>query len=428
METTTGHLTSNELHAAWPILSREEKLEAFNHLSDEDAAAFFVHSDAVDQAELLQSFVPDLRSRFLALLPPDDLADIFQELDERTQNTVFRSLAPEALEEVKELAAYDWDDAGGLMTPDFAHVVPEMTVDQAIVSLRLQLKERPETLRYIYVLEKDGRLAGVVSIRDLFGAPARAVVRELMHTELFTVQEETDQEEVARLMRDEGLTAIPVINAAGKIKGIITSDDVIAVMEEEATEDIQKLAAVAPTETDYVRAGVGLLWRRRVGWLLVLLAAGFLTSLIMERFEATLRATVVLAFYVPLLMGAAGNTGTQSAMLVIRSLATGDLRVRDWRRVIIKELAVGILLAALLATALGFLGYFADQGSTRIAFVLSVTMAAVVVWANLVGAVLPVAIRAVRLDPAIVSAPLITTLVDVSGILIYFSIAGWVLE
>ena len=420
-------MTGEEISAAWGILTREERLEAFSHLGEADGQNFFGLLDAIDQAELLLSLPQGGRARFLALLPPDDLADVFQELDERSQKVVFKSLAPEDLAEVRELAAYDWDDAGGIMTPDFAHILPDMIVDRAIVSLRLQLKEQPETLRYVYVLEKDGRLAGVVSFRDLFGAPSSTRVRDLMKTDLVSVREDTDQEKVARLMRDHGITAIPVLDALRRVKGIITSDDVLAVMEEEATEDIHKLAAVAPTEMDYARAGVGLLWRRRAGWLVVLLVAGVLTALIMERFEDTLRASVVLAFYVPLLMGAAGNTGTQSAMLVVRSLATGDLQTCEWTRVLLKELAVGSLLALMLGTLLGILGYYSSHGGPKVAFVLAATMTAVVLWANLIGAALPVLIRAIRLDPAVVSAPLVATLVDVSGIAIYLTIAAWVL-
>ncbi|MCH7875252.1 MAG: magnesium transporter [Gemmatimonadetes bacterium] len=426
--TELADMKSAELVAAWAILTRDERLEAFRHLSAEDAAEFFPHLDAVDQAEILQHLPQSERSQYLALLPPDDLADVFQELDARAQSIVFKSLAPEDLAEVKELAAYDWDDAGGVMTPDFAHILPDMTVDNAIVSLRLQLKENPETIRYVYVLERDGRLAGVVSFRALFGAPAMARVRELMEFDLVTVREETDQEEVANLMRDQGLAAIPVVDANNRIKGIITSDDVIAIMEEEATEDIHKLAAVAPTDIDYARAGVLLLWRRRAGWLLILLVTGTLTSLILEHFQSTLERHLLLVFFIPLLNGTGGNTGTQSAMLVIRSLATGDLHVRNWFQVLLKEILVGVLLALMLATLLGFMGFFRSQGQFRIALVLGATMMLVVLWANLVGATLPLIIRAVRLDPAIVSAPLISTLIDISAVTIYFTLASLILS
>lgn len=420
-------MTVKELSAAWAILTPDERLEAFRRLSDEDANAVFQFLDAGDQAVILESLAPGERGTYLALLPPDDLADVFQEFDERSQKIIFNSLAPDDLVEVKALAAYDWDDAGGVMTPDFAHVLPDQTIDQAIVSLRLQLKEHPETLRYVYVLQGDGRLAGVVSFRQLFGAPSLARVGELMETDLITVREDTDQEEVAQLMRSHPISAIPVLDALNRMKGIITSDDVIAIMEEEATEDIHKLAAVAPTETDYVRASAGLLWRRRVGWLLVLLVAGTFTSFMLEHFESTLQRSILLAFYIPMLTGAGGNTGTQSAMLVIRSLATGDLQLRNWGRIFLKEILVGVLLAATLAGLLGALGFFRGDGGTQVALVLGTTMAAVVLWANLVGATLPMLIRAVGLDPAIVSAPLISTLVDISGIAIYLTIAGWIL-
>lgn len=420
-------MTAEGLLAAWPILDREERREAFDDLDAEPADEFFQMLDAGDQAELLAGLDAARRKHFLGLLPPDDLTDVFQELDERARRDVFRSLTPEALAEVQALASYDSDDAGGIMTPDFAHLTPDMTADQGIVALRLQLRENPETLRYIYVLEKSRRLVGVVSLRELFGAPPGTSVRALMKTDLVTVREDTDQEVVARQMRDHGLVAIPVLDEEGRIKGIITSDDVIEIMEEEATEDIQKLAAVEPTEIEYARASAGLLWRRRVSWLLVLLVGGFFTALVIEHYERTLAGAVVLAFYVPLLIGAGGNSGTQSAMLVIRSLATGELRAQDWWRVVVKEVTVGLLLGGLLAAVLALRGYFSAHGGAPLAFVLAASMLGVVVWANLVGALLPIVLRAVKLDPAVVSAPLIATLVDVSGIFLYFTIATWVL-
>lgn len=425
---SSERMTWDELLAAWPILNTAERLEAFAHFSNEEANEFFTRLDADDQAEMLSLFDSSRRARLLSALAPDDLTDIFQELDERNRRDVFKSLSADDLAEVEELAAYDEDAAGGLMTPDFAHVQPEMTVDRAIVSLRLQLQERPETLRYLYVLEPNGRLAGVVSLRDLFAAGPAALVRDLMRTDLVSVREDTDQEDVAQMMHHAGVTALPVLDDAGRIKGIVTSDDVIAVMEEEATEDIQKLAAVAPTDIDYMRASVGLLWRQRIGWLLILLFAGFITATVMEYYESTLDSAVVLAVYIPLLIGAAGNTGTQSATLVIRSLATADLRARDWWRVFVKEIAVGLALGIVLAVVLGIRGYISGDGDLDMALVLGSTMIAVVLFSNLVGAILPVLVRAVRLDPAVVSAPLVATLVDATGLLIYFNIARLLLR
>lgn len=423
MELSPTNVTIDELLAAWPILSDEERLEAFGALTGEEAEEFFPLLSAVDQAPLLLALPAERRGPLLKLLAPDDLADVFQELDERARRDVFKSLAPEDLLEVQELAAYDWDDAGGLMTPDFAHVTPGMNVDQAIVALRLQLRERPETLRYIYVIEKNAVLAGVVGFRKLFGAPPGAVVRSLMATDLVTVREDTDQEEVARLMRDHALTAIPVVDGGGRIKGIITSDDVIEIMEEEATEDIQKLGAVAPIDMEYARVPVHRFFTRRVGWLMILLVTGFLTSTVLEHYEATLQAAVVLAFYVPLLIGTGGNTGTQSATLVIRSLAVGSLTPRDWWRVLLKEVAVGVLLGVALAIALGVRGYFGRHGGMDIAMVIACTMVLVVMWANLVGALLPMLLSKLRLDPAVVSAPMVSTLVDATGLIIYFNVA-----
>jgi magnesium transporter len=420
-------LPLDELRAAWPLLSTQEKRAEFGGLSNDHSEELFEILEPVDQADILLQLQSDGRSRYLSLLAPDDLTDVFQAIEEGARRNVFKSLTPEALAEVQELAGYDEDDAGGLMTPDFAHALPGMTVDEAIVALRLQLQERPETLRYVYVLEKDTKLVGVVSFRELFGARPGASVRSLMETDLITVREDTDQEDVANLMQARGFSALPVVDSALRMKGIVTSDDMMEVIEDEATEDIHKLAGVAATDMDYARAGVAFLWRRRVGWLMILLFTGLVTAKIMEHFETTLSTAVVLVFFVPLIMGAAGNTGTQSAMLVIRALSTGELRARDWGRVLLKEMAVGLLLGIVLALALGVWGFFGPGGGTEIAYVLGVTMVIVVFMANLVGAILPVVVQALKLDPAVVSAPLVTTLVDATGLIIYFSVARLIL-
>ena len=420
-------LPLDELRAAWPLLSTAEKRAEFATMSQDHGEELFEILEPVDQADILLYLPSERRGRYLSLLAPDDLTDVFQALEEGARRNVFKSLTPEALAEVQALALYEEDEAGGLMTPDFAHVLPGMAVDEAIVALRLQLRERPETLRYVYVLEKDARLVGVVSFRDLFGARPGGSVRSLMETEVVTVREETDQEVVANLMQARGFSALPVVDSTSRMKGIVTSDDMMEVIEEEATEDILKLAAVAPADMDYARAGVAFLWRRRVGWLMILLVTGLLTARIMAYFETTMQTAVVLVLFVPLIMGAAGNTGTQSAMLVIRSLSTGELRSRDWARVLAKEMAVGLLLGIALAVALGLWGFFGPGGGMEVAYVLGITMVVVVFMANLVGAVLPIAVQAVNLDPAVVSAPLVTTLVDATGLIIYFTVARIVL-
>lgn len=417
------HEVLEALHAAWPLLSADERHVEFLNLKEEQGMELFPILDPIDQAELLRRMDAGQRSKLLALLAPDDLTDVFQVLEEASRGDVFRSLSTEDMAEVQELARYDEDDAGGLMTPDFAHVLPGMNADSAILALRAQLRERPETLRYVYVLEKDATLGGVVSFRELFGARPGETVRSLMETDVVNVREDTDQEEVASLMQLHGFSALPVVDPRGRMKGIVTSDDIMHVMEEEATEDIHKLAAVAPAEEEYGRARVFHLWRRRVGWLSILLVTGFLTSTIMAHYGTTIQTAVVLAFFVPVIIGAGGNTGTQSAMMIVRGLSTGEIRARNWVAILGKELLVGLLLGIPLAAVLGVGGYFLSGGDGVVGAILATTMVAVVVWANLAGAILPVVVLGLKLDPAVVSAPLVATLVDASGLLIYFSIA-----
>jgi magnesium transporter len=310
------------------------------------------------------------------------------------------------------------------MTPAFVAVTPDVRADEAIAGLR-QVAAGAETISYVYVVDPDEQLRGVLSLRSLVLSSADTPVARLMDTDVVAVAPMTDQEEAARLLTEHDLLAVPVVDD-GRLLGIITADDVADIIEEETTEDFSRLGGSQPLEVPYLQASPAQLWRKRILWLLALFVAEAYTGTVLRHFEADLEAVVALAFFVPLLIGTGGNVGSQITTTLIRAMAVGGVRLADVFAVVRKETATGVLLAAVLAAVTFLRALLLDVGYD-VAVVVTVAIAAIVVWASLVGAVLPLVLRRLRVDPAVVSAPFITTLVDGTGLLIYFGIARLVL-
>ena len=359
----------------------------------------------------------------LEALDPDDLTDALQALEERNPQLaqeLIAALRPETRAEVEALSEYEEDEAGGLMTPEFIAVRASMTVEEVLRFLRRTAPDA-ETVYYLYVIDDEQRLVGVLSLRDLIVADPRTRVQEIMRPEVVHITTDTDQEEVARLMADYDFSVLPVVDDAGRLVGIVTVDDVLDVLEEEATEDIHRLGAVDAPELVYSRSSVWHLWSARARWLVVLILTGMLTSSILAGFERVLQAATALAFYIPVLLGTGGNTGNQSSTLIVRALATRDISLSDWPRVLLKELGVGALLGLTLSAFIA--AKVAVDGFAGITPVVALSLFLLVVVANLAGALLPLALSALKLDPALISNPLIATVSDVSGLLIYLSVA-----
>lgn len=358
----------------------------------------------------------------------DDLADALQAV-RKEDPAYFQRLKdlldPRTRAEVEALARYEEDEAGGLMTPEYVAVREGMTVEEVLRFLRRAAPDA-ETIYYIYVVDEEGRLKGVLSLRDLIVADPRTRVREILNPKVVYVRTDTDQEEVARLMADYDFTVLPVVDEEGRLVGIVTVDDVLDVLEAEATEDIHRLGAVDVPDLVYSEASPVALWLARVRWLVILILTGMVTSSILQGFESVLQAVTALAFYVPVLLGTGGNTGNQSATLIIRALATRDLDLRDWRRVFLKEVAVGLLLGLTLSLLLAGKVYW--DGHPLLLPVVGLALVLIVFFANLVGAMLPFLLRRLGVDPALVSNPLVATLSDVTGLLIYLSVARLLLK
>uniref|UniRef100_UPI00257F43B3 magnesium transporter n=1 Tax=Oceanithermus sp. TaxID=2268145 RepID=UPI00257F43B3 len=278
-----------------------------------------------------------------------------------------------------------------------------------------------ETVYYLYVLDDEGHLVGVLSLRDLIVADPSMRVAEIMNPDVIHVTTGTDQEEVARVMADYDLTVVPVTDDAGRLVGIVTIDDVIDVLEEEATEDIHRLGAVDAPELVYSRSSPWELWSARARWLVILIVTGMFTSTILAGFSSVLEATTALAFYIPVLLGTGGNTGNQSSTLIVRALATRDIDLSDWPHVLFKELGVGVLLGLTLSALIAL--KVALDGFLGVTPVVALALFLLVIVANLAGALLPIALEKLGLDPALISNPLIATISDVSGLVIYLSVA-----
>jgi magnesium transporter len=428
-------LLAEELQDAWPVLSPEERLEGLRLLTHGEAEDFLLGLPARDQAELILATNPGERRSWMRLLPPDDAADVIQEAPDDEREGLLSLLDEPTRKEVAALLAYAEDDAGGLMNPRYARLRPDMSADEAITYLRRQAQERLETIYYVYVLDAEQRLLGVVSFRELFAAPPRKTVRDIMHTDVVTAPEEMDQEALSRLFAEHDFLAIPVVDAERRVKGIVTADDILDVVQEEATEDIQKFGGMEALDAPYLEVGFWHMVRKRAGWLAILFLGEMLTATAMGYYEREIARAVVLALFVPLIISSGGNSGSQASTLVVRAMALGELRIRDWWRVIRREVAAGLALGAVLAS-IGFLRIvmwetvfhtYGDQ-FLLIALTVAASLVGVVTFGTLAGSMLPIILRRLGFDPASASAPFVATLVDVTGLLIYFTLASLILR
>lgn len=437
MATEPG-LSYAELHDAWPLLSKEDQVAGFSLLTREESEQLFDTLDAREQCELILALPPGQRRIWMRLLAPDDGADVVQEAEnESDRATLLDLLDAPTRKEVLALLAYAEDQAGGLMNPRFARLRPDMTVDAAISYLRRQREEQVETIYYAYVLDGQQQLLGVVSLRDLVTAPPGKPVSEVMATEFISAQEGMDQEVLSHIFADRDLAAVPVLDEAGRMKGIVTVDDIVDVVREEATEDMHKLGGTEALDAPYPEVGLLQMLRKRAGWLALLVLLEFLSVLAMRSYQHSLAKAVVLAIFVPLIISCGGNSGSQASTLVVRAMALNEVRSRDWWHVIRRELAVGLSLGTILGaigtiTAVAFLSLFAPAEISghhlSIAVTVGLSIVGVALWGTIAGSMLPFVLRSGGFDPASASAPLVATLVDASGLIIYLTIATLILS
>jgi magnesium transporter len=423
------------LRERWASFSIEERISAFMELPRADADAFFLSLSSADQAELIFELPAVERRIWVRILPPDDLADVLQSVNAEQRYQLLSQLDSPTRKEVTALLAYGEDEAGGLMNPRFSRVRPDMLVDEALEYVRRQAAQ-VETTRYVYVLDARQVLLGIVSLRHLFVSGAKTLVKDVMKTSLVTASETMSQEEIKNLFSQTALNALPIVDQEGAMKGIVTLDDIVDVVEEEATEDIQRLGGTQALDAPYLKIGLGGMIRKRAPWLIILFLGEMLTASAMSHYEDEIARAVVLALFIPLIISSGGNSGSQASTLVVRAIALGEVRLSDWWKVFTRELIVGTVLGAILGT-IGILkiaylptGDSVLSASSYFAVALSVgiSLLGVVLWGSLCGSMLPFALKRLNLDPATASAPFVATLVDVSGLIIYFTVAGIMLK
>ena len=392
----------------------------FRTLPKDLAADVFSYLPGPTQARLARSFADGELQLLFDALHLDDAADFLEELPANLVTRVLQAASPQRRMAVNALLSYPSGSAGSVMTPEFVSLRPEDTVRQALDTIR-RTGIHKETIYTCYVLDCR-RLLGTVSAKDLLTAAEDAAVRDLMTADVISVGTLTDREAAARLLAKYDLLALPVLDGEARMVGIVTVDDAIDVLTEETTEDLSIMAAVTPDEKPYFAASAWEHARHRILWLLILMLSATITGSIITRYEDAISAVPLLVAFLPMLMDTGGNCGSQSATLVIRGLALDEIQPRDVIRVVRKEFAVSLIVSAALAAANG-LRIFLQYHDAAIALVISLSLVATVILSKLVGCVLPIAARQLRMDPAIMASPLITTIVDAGAVLIYFQAA-----
>jgi magnesium transporter len=409
-----------------PQLEPNEVAVLLQWLPDEQVPQLLEELDPSEAARILRTLTANEAADLLEGVDPDDAADIVEQLPDEEANEILVRMDPSEAAEIRSLSAYDPDTAGGIMTPAFVAVTRNATAAEAIAAIR-SLVETAETVSYVYVVDDERHLLGVLSLYRLLLSPQSTPVVELMAPNTISVNASADREVAARLLTDRNLVAIPVVDEEDHLVGIITEDDVADVLLEEATEDIERLGGSQPLEVPYRFASVQLLVRKRLPWLLLLFVAEAYTGNVLRAFSDELQAITALTFFIPLLIGTGGNIGSQTVTLIVRAMAVSEIGLRDIAWIVWKEIRVGLVIGVVMAVvAFGrawILGVGYDIGA-----IVAVAVLAVCLWSITVAAMLPVVLRRLGVDPAVVSAPLIATLVDGTGLIIYFEIARYLLR
>jgi len=410
-----------EIAEALKEFSLKDKVTLFSLCDVDFAADVFEKMDKKDQLALFGRIDEIYKGKILDELAPDERVDLFEELPEEMVARFLAIMEKEEAEETRQLMIYESNTAGGRMTTDFASVRKDMSVQEALKTLRKTARDL-EMVYYVYVLDKEDRLVGVVSLKQLILANPEEKVNKVMRTNVITIPVDMDQEQAAREIAKYDFLALPVVDNSGKMRGIITVDDIIDVIKEENTEDMYKFGAAGKHTEEYMSIKPSSIAKHRVKWLLILVVTGFISGGILENFSFALKKVVALSFFIPLLMDSAGNAGTQAATVMVRGLAIGEVRIGDIWRVVKKEFLVGIMVGIVLgALALG--RALLLQKDPSLGLTVALSMLVTVTLSTCLGSILPLICKHLGFDPAVVSGPLITTVVDITTLLIYFEIA-----
>ena len=401
----------------------------FRLLSKETAADVFANFEAPEQERIINSITDSELAGIMEELYVDDAVDIVGELPANVVKRVMRAATPQTRNLINQYLRYPENSAGSIMTAEFVDLKKYMSVKESIARIR-RIGEDKETIYVCFVIAADRRLEGIVTVKDLLLASDDTIIEDLMETNVVFASTTEDQESVSAKFADYDLMALPVVDNERRLVGIVTVDDVMDVMEQEATEDIEKMAGITPSDRPYSRTSAIEIWRNRIPWLMFLMLSATFTGMIMTHFEDALAAQVVLAAFIPMLMGTGGNSGSQASTAVIRSLSLGDVEPSDVLKVVWKELRVAFLCGVTLAVINFGKMYLVDRTllgnaevTLTVAAIVSLTIVFVVMFAKVVGSTLPIIAEKIGVDPAVMASPLISTITDAVSLMIYFNIA-----
>jgi magnesium transporter len=412
-------------------LDADEAAELLARLPAEDAAPIFERLDEEEQGGIVEVMPPESVAQIASEMAPDDRADLFSLLPESVGDVILEKLEavdPEAAEDVREIEKWPETSAGHLMTTAYVAVSPNVSVRAAIDAVRAHAEDHHENVYNVYALDDRSRLMGIASLRDLLLASPLQPLNEIFQTNILSVAPLEDQEDVARKMAKYDLNVMPVVDEKGMILGVITIDDIIDVLTQEQTEDVQKLGGVEPLDLPYFKTSFLTFIKKRGVWLFILFFGEFFTQTALRFYDPVFDAIKGAAYYIPLLISAGGNSGSQSSTLIIRGLAVGEVKMRDWSRILVRELAMGLVLGL----GLGVVGFvrvlmYRDQ-HVEFALTVAVTLVGIVMTGCTVGAMLPILLKRIGMDPATSSTPFIASLVDVFGIIIFVHVAKVVMS
>jgi magnesium transporter len=409
-------------------LPQDEAIALFRAVPADLAAAVLAHMPEEERARILERLGAENAAEVIAQMAPDDRADAIQDLPSPIAEMILSHIAetePEMAADLRDLASYPEDSAGGLMTTEYVALSPNTKVWQAIEAVRQYgRQDKAETLYYAYVVAFGGKLVGVISLKELILNDPGVAVEDVMTENVIYVHPSVHQEEVARNFHKYSFSALPVVDEHGRMLGLVTVDDVMDVVIEEATEDAQMMGAVQPMDDAYFATDFWTFIKKRAPWLVVLFIGGLLTATVMRNHQDAMEKLVDLVIFMPLIISSGGNSGSQSSSLIIRALALGEVDPSDWWRILVREASIGVALGMILGVVGFFRGYFANgHDPLMLGITVALSVLAVVIVGTLVGSLLPLAIKKVGLDPAVSSTPFIASLVDVLGLLVYFGVA-----
>lgn len=403
-------------------MEREELLKLFRILPKSMAADVFSYLEIETEQYIITSMSEKDAANIIDNLMADDATDLLEEMPANVVKRLLAGASPDTRRDINHLLRYPEDSAGSIMTVEYVDLKENLTVDEAVARIR-KVGVDSETINICYVLDQRRMLVGTVALRYLLLSPQDAVIGDIMHGNVISLNTLMDQEEVARQFKKYDFTSMPVVDNEERLVGIITVDDVVDILEEETTEDIEKMAAVVPSDKPYMRTGVIESWKKRIPWLLLLMISATFTGRIIASFEDALSRYVVLTAFIPMLMDTGGNAGGQASAIIIRGLSLNEIEFKDWFKVTWKEIRTAMLCGLTLAACNFIKILLIERVSLQVALVVNLTLFLAVIVAKIVGSTLPMIAKKIGMDPAVMASPFITTIVDAISLLIYFRIA-----